>query len=124
VKDPSSFSALKAILSRTAKLRADADLAAQELQSVNQLKSKVSEGGAKQKELNLEIKSLRKKVEQLNTQNEFLLGELDFSRKKLQEGKGRVQKAGPQNNTPQTGDDSRALLEEVVDPLSIRSVPY
>jgi predicted nucleic acid-binding Zn-ribbon protein len=114
VKDPSSFSALKAILSRIAKIQADADSAAQELQSVHQLKSKVTEGGAKQKELSLEIKSLRKKVEQLNTQNEFLLGELDFSRKKLQEGKGRVQKQVPQNSQPQTGDNSRALLDEVL----------
>ena len=110
VKDPSSYSALRAILTKMNRMETDmrameAELAEEghKLNHADRLKSTYK---TKNKQILGEVQSLRAKVDQLKTQNDFLLNQLDYSERK----------AGIRNNLGAQGaGEYKAKIRQICD---------
>jgi hypothetical protein len=87
IKDPSSYSALRSIVTRTNRLKAENLSLQKELHGESQRIMQAQKMGSSMQNKNRvitgEVKALRAKVDQLKTQNDFLLNELEFSQRKM-----------------------------------------
>ena len=87
VRDPASFAAVKAILSRMVKQKDETEALRQEIANAGNLNRAISEVNSKNKQKDSEIKTLQVEVKKLMSQNEFLLREFEFIQKKYNQGK-------------------------------------
>lgn len=87
IRDPTSFSAVKAILSRMSRQKDEINSLKQEIANAGNLQKSIADLSNKNKHKESEIKTLQVEVKKLMSQNEFLLREFEFVQKKHSQGK-------------------------------------
>lgn len=130
IRDPKSFGILRRVMTEMNKLQSQVERlegeAAGERNKVSEIKQMGTSYKQKNRLISGEVKALRGKVDQLSTQNDFLLNELKYSQRKLKES---VSRKGGNGGSVQTAvvagrgtEDGvyRELVEQICDILSIQ----
>lgn len=127
VKDPSSFTALRSLMTKMNKMKLR--ISSLEAQLTNETKRAevVQEKGnsivTKNKEISSQVKALREAVDSLKTRNGFLLNELEHSQRKLRQYQSHRGEKGSASNPVQEDSDGyyQRLVQEICSILSIET---
>jgi len=124
VKDPSSFGALRAILTKMNRLKIElTNMRAQLVESTKrtkELEQKSDNYLTKNKNIAGEIVALKSKVSQLQSQNEFLLNEVEYSQRKVEKQKSQGEVLVARGAPPQPDAYYSHLVRQICQILRIK----